>query len=175
MKQEKSDGHPFDVENDISNHFMDAIRSVAFGLEDSSRSLLRDIENVRPQTPSFNKHGAAEFIAAETSEEAAAIIDATEIVVGGMKTSNPWFFHTKAILTPKHLRAWFKRKAMIDAQTAKGLKRLSENGEGARKNALDQILWREMGASRKSGHKPNFYSPAIRHEVRIHPWSRCLR
>ena len=48
---------------------------------------------------------APEIIAAETSEEAAAIIDATEIVVGGMKTSNPWFFHTKAILTPKHLRA----------------------------------------------------------------------
>lgn len=165
IKQDKSEGLPFNAENDVLNHFMDSIRSVAFGLEDSSRSLLHDIEKTRAQQPTFSNHGAAEFVPAETNKDAAAIMDASEIAVGGMKSWNPWFFHTKTILTPRHLKAWFTRKAMIDTQTAKGLKRLAEEGEGARKNALDQILWREMSASKKTGKSPDFYSPAIRHEV----------
>lgn len=146
---------------------MDSIRSVAFGLEKSSSAVLRDIEKIRLQSAEVHEQGVAAFAPADIPKDVAAIHDTAEVVLGGMKTTNPWIYHTKAILTPRRLKAWFTRKAMIDTQTAKGLKRLAEDGQDARTSALDQVLWREVNASQRHGQKPDFYSPAIRHEVRL--------
>lgn len=167
-KLDKAGGSPFDVMRDLLNFLLDATRSAAFGVDDDNRALLRDLQCVRScnvEASPGNPGAPVKFPEADLGPEVGAIHDLGEIIVLGQASPLPWVSHALAMCTPRHLRAWFKRKSIIDTQTRESLKKLARYGESAKESALDQVLWREMNMAKKLGRQPDFYASAIRDEV----------
>lgn len=145
------------------------ICAVAFGMEDTSSALQHETAHVQATAPSFpNVEGEpACFAPAPITPELDGLFNIPEIVSIAQASPFPSFSQALALLNPKYARAHWNRKTLIMRQTDKSLQRLTLAGSYKCKSALDQLLWREMNAAKETGRLPDYYSPAIRDEVRL--------
>ncbi|CAH0045165.1 unnamed protein product [Clonostachys solani] len=177
-KSTKAMGQPFCASHDLYMTTLDSICSVAFGLDESKRSLTREIDHVRslpmppaspapgPQvSPVISDASPVEFSRPEPNPEIEALLDIPEMLSISQKSGFPWIAQRLALLRPKHARAMRNRQALIDTQTENSLKRLFAGGEKEMQCALDWMLWREMGKAKKEERTPDFHSPVIRDET----------
>jgi hypothetical protein len=144
------------------------ICGVAFGMEDASTALRHEIAHVQAINPTFStvEGGPAYFSPTSAMPELESLFNIPEMVSIAQASPFPSFSQFLALLKPRHARAHWNRKTLIMRQIDKSLQRITLAGVNQCKSALDQLLWREMNAAKEAERLPDYYSPAIRDEVR---------
>lgn len=177
LKRHKAHGRPFSAGNDLYLATLDIICSVAFGMEDTKTALRHEIGHVRSVNPGVSRiaDDPVIFPPGPIDPEIVALLDIPEMVAVAQKSAFPTFSQWLALLNPKHARAQWHRRRLIQRQTVKSLHKLANSGSDGCESALDQLLWREMNAAKKADRQPDFYSARIRDEVCIFCLSFFLR
>jgi hypothetical protein len=180
LKVSKADGRPFSVGSDLYSATLDMICGIAFGMESGSSALQHEtahVQNINPKFPDI-KGEPVYFPPAPIIPELEALFDIPEMVAIAQASPFPSFSQAIALLNPKHARAHWDRKTLLRRQVDISLRRrslqplTSPSSEcnspcsDECKSALDQLLWQEMKAAKKTGRAPDYHSPAIRDEVR---------
>ncbi|KAK7432279.1 hypothetical protein QQZ08_001224 [Neonectria magnoliae] len=167
LKVDKGYGRPFNASHDLYLATLDIICSVAFGLDDDKGTLQREITHVQslPSSGPSNENDPVHFTHGPTHPKTAALFDLADMISVAQSSPFPAWSQALAMLKPKHAKAWWHRRRLIQRQTTKSVKKLTEGSLSARECALDQLLWREMNAAKKADRKPDYYSPVIRDEL----------
>lgn len=109
-----------------------------------------------------------EFPRATQDPEIEALLDMANMMAIAQGSPFPTLAQWLALLKPRHARAHWHRRVLLRRQTEKSLQRLASTGdESVPESALGQLLRREKRAAAKMGRPPDFWSHAIRDEVRL--------
>ncbi|KAJ6436077.1 hypothetical protein O9K51_11390 [Purpureocillium lavendulum] len=150
---------------------LDMISSVAFGMDSSKASLKREVEAIQQYGNKFriSKEGSIQFPPAPTDRDNEALFDIAKMISIAQGSPLPTLAQWLALLNPfnlEHSRAFFRRRSLLQQQTALSLHRLTSVDEQTTpKSALEYLLRREQTAAESAARAPEYYSPAIRDEV----------
>lgn len=175
LKTAKAYGRPFSADHDLYSATLDMICGVAFGMEDAKSALRHQTAHVQATNPIFPsiEGGPVCFSPAPAIPELEALFNIPEMIAIAQASPFPLLAQSMALLKPRHARAHWNRRALIRRQIDRSLQRLALAGSDGCESALDQLLWREMNAAKEAGRLPDYYSPAIRDEVRITALTCC--
>lgn len=179
VKQSKAGGRPFSASRDLHLMTLDMITSVAFGFGESRSCLPRELSCIRRHSaPGRGRDGGGPvvFPTAPSDAETEALLETPEMVAIAQASPFPALAQWLALLNPRHARAQWTRRAVLRRQTTACLRKMAAAGdkrEAAPESALHHLLHGEKMAAAKAGRKPDFFSAAIRDEVRACP-SRCM-
>lgn len=172
-KVQVAEGRPFDANEDIHNAALDIIISISFGLEEDESQLVRQLQGLSPRPGSAkNTEGGPddefEFEHVPLQEELAAFAILGDSVHKSLLSPVPEvhnFFYKRFSATMRRSLAVVDR--VRNREVAKSLER-RRTGEMQR-CAMDQLLSREDALAESEGRRPDYYSEAIKSEVRTLP------
>ena len=167
-KRKQSKGQPFSARRDLYITTLDMISSVAFGMDNASGGLARELahlENV--DHPDQSERGPAQFRQAPSDPRTEALLDMSKMISIAQGSPFPRLAQWLALLcSPTHVYAYWCRRSLWKHQTAMSIHHFtSESEKPTVKSALDLLLLREKTAAERIGRNPDYYSPAIRDEV----------
>lgn len=165
MKTEQANGQFFSASKDVHNAALDIIVCAAFGLDTQHTQLVKEIQELTPDTTSSTKIGGeVAFKELPLNEELNALATVAESVAKIIKTPSPPLFHWMYRSFSATLKnAFALTKQLQEREIANGIRRRA-NGE-AMKCALDEISVREEALAKKEGREPDYYSQVITSEV----------
>ncbi len=164
-KAAKAQGNAFSASHDLYLATLDMISGVAFNMDEAKCSLRSSINQLNHDSGMFQPGTkTAEFAAPPLSPEVEALLDIPDMIAAAQGSPFPFLAQMLALLrNPKHLRCFWRRRSMLMRQTDI---RLARPENSPPQCALDSLLQREKKIADETGRDPDFYSPAIRDEVR---------
>tara|TARA_R110002003_G_scaffold121_24_gene10868 strand:- start:443 stop:1597 length:1155 start_codon:yes stop_codon:yes gene_type:complete len=169
-KMRLSKGHPFSVKTDIYETALDAIWAAFFGIEGATVTR-NQIDHLSPQKsvslpPTTDE--AVEFKHVEGPPAFEAILRLTDSIEHCAKSPFPRLTGFALRYFPSMRRHAKAKDQAIAEQISKAEARIKqEKGDSGKvTNALDLMLRREKMIAQKQGRAPNYYSKAMRAEVR---------
>ncbi|KJZ79678.1 hypothetical protein HIM_01147 [Hirsutella minnesotensis 3608] len=168
LKASAADSKPFTANHDLYMASLDMISSAAFGMDESQAAIAKEIRQIKsfPSVVLDDSRKSIDFPQAAQGPEIEALLDIADMVAIAQASPFPTLAQYSALLKPKHARAHWHRRALLQRQTARCLTRLAiTGGASAPQSALEELLRREKSTASRANRRPDYYSPAIRDEV----------
>jgi len=156
-------------QEDIFNAALDFIFAATFSLEAKDSILgadLQQLEGNRVDAPYYDNE-PVEFEEAPHPPVFKAILTLTTSLEVSVKSPFPRLFHSALRQLPYMRRAKAHKEEFMRAEIDSRVKQISAGDK--RRSALDDILQRELAASKKDNRAPAYHSRAVYDEVRYFP------